>query len=486
MSAYRKMTIVIGMFAIYILCGMWATTESSRGSTTVDAGSVKSVPVEGIKLLDVNGEPVIKVSLTKQLDFSSFYQKDPAEVVVRLHGAMLGDLEGDLPFSFGMVSGVTTNQADTSDGSTAEIHIKLTDQANYRIVNDGRDIFVYLDEPNVREILPNTPEPAIDKREAEIITAEAIKAFEGNSASPAMSKEAESNTQTEKVKLNEDGAKAEKLVQADKDVHAEKIETAVAEKKFEGIGVIHDIVVDEQGGNTRIRLLGDGDLSSYSDFTLKNPLRIVLDVWNVTHNLKSRKVDIGSAEFSSVRIGAYPDKVRVVCDVAPGMEEIPKYRITKKTGQILFRMGNSLDSEHETESTITTSGTSDNLSNNESIMSSDKVAKESTVDVSVSRKGAGNIEIDKKEEEAEVLVEDDLAFALKTEFESMADVGFFELDDSNGAAVEKDGPSGGVSQALARTDAISLAQVDPTLEEKPITDELSASATDQKRIPKPM
>jgi outer membrane protein len=100
-----------------------------------------------------------------------------------------------------------------------------------------------------------------------------------------------------------------------------------------------NLVVAEELDGTRCTVLGDGDIYRYSEFTLRDPLRIVIDIWNVKHNLRSQKYRVKSSEIATIRIGNHSDRVRLVLDIAAGLSAIPPYRLEKDHEKLIAYLG---------------------------------------------------------------------------------------------------------------------------------------------------
>jgi len=71
-------------------------------------------------------------------------------------------------------------------------------------------------------------------------------------------------------------------------------------------------------GGTVIWVLANGAIENYYDFDLEKPSRIIIDVWGVKNSIGRDSVKIGAAGIDEVRLGAHPDKLRLVFYCSPG------------------------------------------------------------------------------------------------------------------------------------------------------------------------
>ena len=86
-------------------------------------------------------------------------------------------------------------------------------------------------------------------------------------------------------------------------------------------------------------LATNGEVARYEQFTLNNPLRLVVDLFGVAPDFKQRAFP-ASGGFKQVRVGVYADKVRLVFD-ADG-KVLPEHAIEKQAGGLVVRWGKQL------------------------------------------------------------------------------------------------------------------------------------------------
>ena len=90
------------------------------------------------------------------------------------------------------------------------------------------------------------------------------------------------------------------------------------------------IDVTSEGGAFVLRIEGDGNSTPYKSMTLEDPMRYVVDVLDVTTEERRATIPVDSPLVSRVRLGKYPDKVRLVLDV----NGAPEMRVDEAEGVI--------------------------------------------------------------------------------------------------------------------------------------------------------
>ncbi|MEI9478802.1 MAG: type IV pilus secretin PilQ [Deltaproteobacteria bacterium] len=85
-------------------------------------------------------------------------------------------------------------------------------------------------------------------------------------------------------------------------------------------------------------IVADGTIENYNAFKLDAPSRLVLDLWAVGTRYPQKSVTIKNPFIQKMRIGRYPDKLRVVFDSSKS--EIPPYQINRIDDKLVVSFGN--------------------------------------------------------------------------------------------------------------------------------------------------
>jgi type IV pilus secretin PilQ/predicted competence protein len=75
-----------------------------------------------------------------------------------------------------------------------------------------------------------------------------------------------------------------------------------------------DVDVSRPGEDVLVHLHADGVIHAVESFGLENPTRLVVDLPGLQSEVARQRFEVGAPRVASVRLGAHPDKVRVVID----------------------------------------------------------------------------------------------------------------------------------------------------------------------------
>jgi type IV pilus assembly protein PilQ len=100
--------------------------------------------------------------------------------------------------------------------------------------------------------------------------------------------------------------------------------------------VVGAVQVSEQ----RVVLVADGEIQKYRHFTLKNPSRLVVDIYQVQPAFSERSIAL-SHGFSKMRVGVYKDKLRFVLDGAEAA--LPDAKVEKQGNALQVVWGKGED-----------------------------------------------------------------------------------------------------------------------------------------------
>lgn len=91
-----------------------------------------------------------------------------------------------------------------------------------------------------------------------------------------------------------------------------------------GVRRIASILAASQGGKAQVTVAADGPVKDFKAFTLASPPRFVVDLPGRFEYRGPAEAKVQGAALTAVRVGVYPDKVRLVLDFAtPGPDGRP-------------------------------------------------------------------------------------------------------------------------------------------------------------------
>jgi type IV pilus assembly protein PilQ len=86
-----------------------------------------------------------------------------------------------------------------------------------------------------------------------------------------------------------------------------------------------------------LQLKADGTVGDYNAFDLQKPTRLVIDLWKIKRKFGKKTVAINSPYLKMVRLGDYPQKVRVVLDIP--LKTLPSHRLDRMGNRLIIVIG---------------------------------------------------------------------------------------------------------------------------------------------------
>ena len=122
------------------------------------------------------------------------------------------------------------------------------------------------------------------------------------------------------------------------------VKEEVIEKELAPAQRLIDVLVDtSQTDRVILRLKADGKLGDYNTFDLKNPTRLVIDLWKVKRKFRKKAVSVNSPYLKGIRLGDHPKKVRVVLDCPT--QVLPSHRIERIGDEVRVVLGKEVKEE---------------------------------------------------------------------------------------------------------------------------------------------
>jgi type IV pilus assembly protein PilQ len=99
------------------------------------------------------------------------------------------------------------------------------------------------------------------------------------------------------------------------------------------------------GDGVLIHLEADGAISALETFTVEDPDRLVVDLPGLGNSVKTARVKVDQPRISQLRIGAHPDKVRVVIDGGGKADGFQERRVAPSTDGLYLALGSGPELE---------------------------------------------------------------------------------------------------------------------------------------------
>lgn len=241
-----------------------AAREAAPQRPTISSIIVEKAPDESRWTVDIIG--------AKDMVYSVVKEPAPLSLKVFIPGLALGDVPSEIPQGDQMISRIESVSTGTPESPMSEITIFLNGDARYqaRLEEDILKITIF-PHPEEEEVSGEKPAPV-----------------------PAVAEE-----EREPFKIE---AEARPVADAVRDI---KVRT-----KYE---------------KSAIQIIANGVIKDWTDFTLKRPNRLVIDLPGVTTLLPRTKIIPENQPFDRIRIGQRGDKMRIVLDFLRA--DIPPYSI---------------------------------------------------------------------------------------------------------------------------------------------------------------
>lgn len=249
--------------------------------------------INKIEVMKVAEGTRVFIEGTGPLEYSAFQRTKPLSVVLDLPQTVLGKLAGSIQVQDGVIKSIQNKQITASPTPYARVEIILEKPVEY----------------------------AVDSVENNII-------IDFGENKPALTVAAVEERRTEETK-------EEQKIE-------EKKETSVSKQVPMKGKLIKEIQVAAQANFLEVGITGTEPLVDFRSIKLANPPRLVLDFFGLKNGTGKRKVEVGSPWLQEIRLGEYPEKLRLV--FAFPDKKIPPYTLQKEEKELRVFLGAKQDS----------------------------------------------------------------------------------------------------------------------------------------------
>ncbi len=285
--------------------------NACAGSTTGQAGAPAGADVIG----DVVVESDPDMSRVRLLGmegsvFTAYQQTEPDRVIVDLAGVDSGEMVEPIAVYDGTIHEVAVVPSSTADGQTlTRVEVSLAVAADYDVHPDEGALVI--DVFPLAEMAPGE-DGSVETEASSVTDDDPWAAATGDD-----------------LQQGEAWEGAEELEQMPV-VAATKLEAVAARQLGEGL---------------MIELQGDGTVESAVSFTLEDPARLVVDLPHLKNEVKQARIELGAPNASRIRIGAHPDKIRIVVDAGSAEEPFDGRRVIPTPTGMIIALGSGSDLE---------------------------------------------------------------------------------------------------------------------------------------------
>ncbi|MBI1920898.1 MAG: type IV pilus secretin PilQ [Geobacter sp.] len=297
----------------------------------------------------------VEITADRALTYTFYKLPDPPVAVLDISDVTPGSVVSSIDVNSGNLGKIAVNRHDLAGGVLTRVEIGLKRDLDVSVTVDPENkakLFVTLQAPTTQEA--KTPAPTIPVEPAVVQKAEespsAVKQEAAPSASQLQSEPAKETVETKPeppmAKENESRqteAPAASAAEPKEFVQVAQLETnqPAATEKGETKGAASDqpqvkVLTSLKTVQDGVEIAVTGPVENYKVFTLKEPARLVIDLFGVKSGVVGRKIGVDAFGVASARIGEYQDKTRIVFDAAQTL--LPAYEVVRTDAGIKLAM----------------------------------------------------------------------------------------------------------------------------------------------------
>ncbi|MGB9699781.1 MAG: AMIN domain-containing protein, partial [Thermodesulfobacteriota bacterium] len=239
--------------------------------------------INKIEVMKVAEGTRVFIEGTGPLEYSAFQRTKPLSVILDLPQTILGKLAGSIQVQDGVIKSIQNKQISALPNPYARVEIILEKPVEYAVDSIENNIII--------DFVPHKP----------TLTVAAVE---------------------EK--------REEKKIEETKEVPVPK--PAPLKGKL-----IKEIQVAAQTNFLEVGITGTEPFADLRSFKLGNPPRLVLDFPGLKNATGKRKVEVGSPWLQEIRLGEYPEKLRMVFTFPD--KKIPPYTLQKEENELRIILG---------------------------------------------------------------------------------------------------------------------------------------------------
>jgi type IV pilus assembly protein PilQ len=289
MKRSQVLITAFGVFLLFLITG--CATENASVQTPKPDTSVPVTKVSTIqKITFVEEENYTKIQIEGSEPIASPFYKllsDPLRIAIDVPDIDLRQIKSPLKIDNGTIGEILTTQYEDK----GRIEISLLQMTNYNISKEEKNLIIDVEKAK------NVEEAKEVKKEEEALKETKVEA-------PA--------------------------------VETKKVEPLPAPPPMKKAQKVVNVVFEEKKDFITFNILADGKIGNFDTFKLDSPPRLVLDLWGVDTRKSSFKVK--NPLIRAVRIGHYPDKLRLVFDSQK--PHLPPYQVNRIDDKLIVSLGN--------------------------------------------------------------------------------------------------------------------------------------------------
>jgi type IV pilus assembly protein PilQ len=343
----------IARTALYVVALAVVGVLACSSSPTPTASRPSEGPAEGAdRLTDVRvessgGGSIITLQGLRDPVYTAFMHAEPRALVLDIASVEIATPNDLVMVYDGLVENVTVSTYGGSAGeSLTRVEIALSQDASYEISGSGEGLQAVL--------TPADSMASMDAGEEQSVADEAAWATELGTSEATPEEVASDETMLDEGSDSGEvdpwaDPGAETIGAEDDSLAMEPSEDEIFEPVAEPIPTtpataLTGVSYLETMSGVLVHLEADGSVGAMETFTLEDPARLVIDMPGLGSTAPG-KTAVGTAQVAQVRVGAHPDKVRVVIDGGAGAGNFEERRISPAANGLYLALGSGEDLE---------------------------------------------------------------------------------------------------------------------------------------------
>ena len=354
----RTALYVVALAAVGVLaCSSSPTPTASRPSEG-PAGVAESLT--DVRVESSGGGSIITLQGLQEPVYTAFMHAEPRALVLDIASVEIATPNDLVMVYDGLVENVTVSTYGGSAGeSLTRVEIALSQDASYEISGSGEGLQAVL--------TPADSMASMDAGEEQAVADEAAWATELGTSEAEPQDIASDETMLEETsdELGIDpwsDPSAESIADEEGSL---AMESGADEFMDDSMDPAMDLAMDEElaevvpmtpattltgvsyletMSGVLVHLEADGSVGAMETFTLEDPARLVIDMPGLGSSAPG-KTEVGSSQVAQVRVGAHPDKVRVVIDGGSAAGDFAERRISPAATGLYLAIGSGDDLE---------------------------------------------------------------------------------------------------------------------------------------------
>lgn len=296
---------------LLVVLSLFLVSGCAQNAYSVKEDSVSGSDTVTLRGVTVSGEGYqtkIEISADKPITYTLYSLKEPNRTVIDLSQTKPGTAVVPRLAANSLIKKMTLTGTDVTGGVNTKLTIETAEEVEFVVSNETNE---------KTKLVVAIPAPQV--------AGKSFSSSAKNSAAvtPSSSVDAESLTATPAVQNTKSTQVASASLSSSPTAAAPQ--ATATEATLSALSVAGNGIVITTG------LTPD----KYKYFELSNPQRLVVDLYNVKNSVAAKSLPINGFGVENARIGAYPDKIRIVFDSQK--KAFPRYTLEKTGTGLLVR-----------------------------------------------------------------------------------------------------------------------------------------------------